>query len=76
MLRRDKYQGIFPGRINTSDIQIARITGPDCAIMCNFIYIHTHTHTHWREKIVADKQQTPVKEKKRNERHDGVGTMD
>ena len=24
---------------------MTRITGPDCAIMCNVIYLHTHTHT-------------------------------
>ena len=25
---------------------MARMTGPDCAVMCNFINTHTHTHTH------------------------------
>ena len=23
-----------------------RMTGPDCAVMCNLINTHTHTHTH------------------------------
>ena len=23
-----------------------RVTGPDCAVMCNLINTHTHTHTH------------------------------
>ena len=27
---------------------MTRMTGPDCAVMCNFI-IHTHTHTHGLE---------------------------
>ena len=25
---------------------MTRMTGPDCAVMCNFINTHTHTHTH------------------------------
>ena len=25
---------------------MARMTGPDCAVMCNLINTHTHTHTH------------------------------
>ena len=25
---------------------MARMAGPDCAVMCNLINIHTHTHTH------------------------------
>ena len=25
---------------------INRMTGPDCAVMCNLINTHTHTHTH------------------------------
>ena len=27
---------------------MTRMTGPDCAVMCNLIntHIHTHTHTH------------------------------
>ena len=24
---------------------MTRMTGPDCAVMCNFINTHTHTHT-------------------------------
>ena len=24
---------------------MTRMTGPDCAVMCNLINIHTHTHT-------------------------------
>ena len=24
---------------------MTRVTGPDCAVMCNLINIHTHTHT-------------------------------
>ena len=26
--------------------RISRMTGPDCAVMCNLINTHTHTHTH------------------------------
>ena len=33
---------------------MTRMTGPDCAVMCNLIHTHTHTHTHthigWKEK--------------------------
>ena len=25
---------------------MTRITGPDCAVMCNLINTHTHIHTH------------------------------
>ena len=25
---------------------MTRMTGPDCAVMCNLINIHIHTHTH------------------------------
>ena len=25
---------------------MTRMTGPDCAVMCNSINIHTHTYTH------------------------------
>ena len=24
---------------------MARVTRPDCAVMCNLIHTHTHTHT-------------------------------
>ena len=27
---------------------MTRMTGPDCAVMCNLINIYTHTHTHTR----------------------------
>ena len=26
--------------------RMTRMTGPDCAVMCNLINTHTHTHTH------------------------------
>ena len=25
---------------------MTRMTGPDCAVMCNLINTHTHAHTH------------------------------
>ena len=28
---------------------MTRMTGPDCAVMCNLINTHTHTHTHTHE---------------------------
>ena len=32
------------GRINASGIdRMTRMTGPDCAVMCNLINTHTHT---------------------------------
>ena len=30
---------------------MTRMTGPDCAVMCNLINAHTHTHS---RKIVVD----------------------
>ena len=29
---------------------MTRMTGPDCAVMCNLINTHTHTHTHTKKK--------------------------
>ena len=31
---------------------MTRMTGPDCAVMCNLIntHTHTHTHTHWEDQ--------------------------
>ena len=29
---------------------MTRMTGPDCAVMCNLINTHTHTHTHTHTK--------------------------
>ena len=30
---------------------MTRMTGPDCAVMCNLINTHTHTHTHpWEDQ--------------------------
>ena len=28
---------------------MTRMTGPDCAVMCNLINTHTHIHTHSKE---------------------------
>ena len=34
---------------------MTRMTGPDCAVMCNLINIHTYTHTYLysRQKVGA-----------------------
>ena len=29
---------------------MTRMTGPDCAVMCNLINTHTHTHIHTRTR--------------------------
>ena len=29
---------------------MTRMTGPDCAVMCNLINTHTHTHTPWEDQ--------------------------
>ena len=29
---------------------MTRMTGPDCAVMCNLINTHIHTHTHKKKK--------------------------
>ena len=38
---------------------MTRMTGPDCAVMCNLTNTHTHTHTHggWENKRRADDQE-------------------
>ena len=33
---------------------MTRMTGPDCAVMCNLINTHTHTHTQKKSKTVVD----------------------
>ena len=30
---------------------MTRMTGPDCAVMCNLINTHTHTHTHTKRRL-------------------------
>ena len=30
---------------------MTRMTGPDCAVMCNLINTHTHTHTCRKERV-------------------------
>ena len=32
---------------------MTRMTGPDCAVMCNLMNTHTHTHTHTRNRKIA-----------------------
>ena len=31
--------------------RMTRMTGPDCAVMCNLINTHTHTHTHTHKEL-------------------------
>ena len=28
---------------------MTRMTGPDCAVICNLINTHTHIHTHYKK---------------------------
>ena len=45
---------------------MTRMTGPDCAIMCNLIHSHTHTHQSrvltrgFRQSMVVDAGDTGV----------------
>ena len=36
---------------------MTRMTGPDCAVMCNLINTHTHTHTN---DVVSSERLLPV----------------
>ena len=36
---------------------MTRMTGPDCAVMCNLINTHTHTHTHRGGGVLASTRQ-------------------
>ena len=40
--------------------RMTRMTGPDCAVMCNFINTHTHTHTHIIWSTVIPEKAAPV----------------
>ena len=33
---------------------MTRVTGPDCAVMCNLINKYTHTHTHTRASVASN----------------------
>ena len=33
--------------------RMTRMTGPDCAVMCNLINTHTHTHTHTHTDVAG-----------------------
>ena len=35
-----------PGEDQCEWHRMTRMTGPECAVMCNLINTHTHTHTH------------------------------
>ena len=36
---------------------MTRMTGPDCAVMCNLIITHTHTHTQHRSETYSNESQ-------------------
>ena len=38
---------------------MTRMTGPDCAVMCNFINTHTHTHEDQREWHIMTRMTRP-----------------
>ena len=38
---------------------MTRMTGPDCAVRCNFINTHTHTHTKCRKERVGSVAANP-----------------
>ena len=42
---------------------MTRMTGPDCAVMCNSINTHTHTHTSGSRK--AEQRQTSTRNRTR-----------
>ena len=46
--------------------RMTRMTGPDCAVICNLINTHTHTHTHKGKQKKKGKKEQTQKEKKRN----------
>ena len=35
-----------------------KMTGPDCAVMCNLINIHTYIHTHIHTYDECEEQET------------------
>ena len=42
---------------------MTRMTGPDCAVMCNLINTHTHTHTHTNGGDMGGKRKKCRKER-------------
>ena len=45
-IRGDKLFGHHTHTHQCEWHRMTRMTGPDCAVMCNLINTHTHTHTH------------------------------
>ena len=45
--RTDTHTLIPPWEDQCEWHRMTRMTGPDCAVMCNLINTHTHTHTHF-----------------------------
>ena len=37
---------------------MTRMTGPDCAVMCNLINTYTHTHTRYRDCVKLQLKHT------------------
>ena len=40
--------------------RMTRMTGPDCAVMCNLINTHTHTHTHTSKICTSRESASPL----------------
>ena len=39
---------------------MTRMTGPDCAVICNLINTHTHTHSHINWSMLVPEKAAPV----------------
>ena len=43
---------------------MTRMTGPDCAVMCNLINTHTYTHTHTHNRVLHQALVRSLRESK------------
>ena len=53
--------------------RMTRMTGPDCAVMCNLINTHTHTHTHTHMYIERGRERGFIH--RRYHGHSTTGTL-
>ena len=50
---------------------MTRMTGPDCAVMCNLINTHTHTHTERDNREIREEKRREEKRREEKRREEG-----
>ena len=50
---------------------MTRMTGPDCAVMCNLVNTHTHTHTERDNREIREEKRREEKRREEKRREEG-----